>query len=74
MVVEAAALLLRLAALVTAGAATPPEDKVGEELLFPRTVTVTVAVEAAAQVEAGAVVVTGSVQLSPETKNLGVWA
>lgn len=54
--------------------AAPPEARVvdGEEL-FPRTVTVTVAVDAAAQVEAVGVV-TGSVQLSPETKNLEVCA
>lgn len=53
--------------------AAPAAAKVvdGEEL-FPRTVTVTVAVDAAAQVEA--VVVTGSVQLLPETENLGVCA
>lgn len=55
-------------------AAPPEDDKVGEEL-FPRTVTVTVVVDAAAQVETVGVVGTGSVQLlSPETKNLGVWA
>lgn len=46
----------------------------GKEL-FPRTVTVTVAVavDAAAQVDTGLVVM-GSVQLSPETKNLDVCA
>lgn len=52
---------------VVAAKAAAPEVK--EEL--PRTVTVTVA---AAQVGAVAVVVTGSVQLSPAMENLGVCA
>lgn len=71
--------------IITAAAAAASRRRQGRGLVqgrrgrrvsrgYSTVVTIFVTVGAAAQDEAGAVVVTGSAQASPEMENLGVWA